>query len=150
LGDGTNPGSLHRLEDRRRAPLNPRRGVTAARRRRTVSLKLRLPSWGASRMKRDYGLAHSGKARHHIWREEGLLKKKRRKHKTKQCLREVKKRRRLFEQTSLDTKDLCDIPELWAQAQALSLARYQYQAKAVSEFTKTVEADRGLSTARGV
>lgn len=57
------------------------------------------------------------------------MKRKRRKHKTKQCLREVKKAWRLFEQTCIDTKDLCDIPELWGQAQALGLPRCQYTAR---------------------
>jgi protein-S-isoprenylcysteine O-methyltransferase Ste14 len=61
----------------------------------------------------------------------GARQAKRRKHKTKQCLREVKKAWRLFEQTCVDTKDLCDIPELWAQAQALGLPRYQYTAREV-------------------
>jgi transposase len=125
------PGSLRGLADRSRAPHHPRRGVTAAQRRRAVRLKRKLPSWGAQRIKRDFSLALSEKALRRIWREEGLLRRKRRKHKTKQCLREVKKAWRLFEQVSVDTKDLCDIPELWAQARALGLPRYQYTAREV-------------------
>jgi transposase len=126
------PGSLRGLQDRSRAPLRPRRGVTARQRRRAVSLKWRLPSWGASRLKRDFRLALSEKAIRRIWRDEGLRRRKRRKHKTKQCLREVKRRWRLFEQTCIDTKDLCDIPELWAQAKVLGLPRYQYTAREVT------------------
>src|SRR5918911_4988342 len=125
------PGSLRGLEDRSRAPLHPRRGITGRQRRQAVRLKRRLPSWGASRMKRDFSLALSEKALRRIWREEGLLRRKRRKHKTKQCLREVKRAWRLFEQTCVDTKDLYDIPELWAQAKALGLPRYQYTAREV-------------------
>jgi hypothetical protein len=83
-------------------------------------------------MKRDFSLALSEKALRVIWRDEGLVKRKRRKHKTKQCLREVKRAWRLFEQTCVDTKDLCDIPELWAQAQDLGLPRYQYTAREVT------------------
>jgi transposase len=109
------PGSLRGLEDRSRAPLHPRQGIIQAQRRRAVSLKRRLPSWGAARMKRDFRLALSEKALRTIWRDAGLVKRKRRKHKTKQCLREVKKMWRLFEQMSVDTKDLCDIPEWWAR-----------------------------------
>ena len=45
------------------------------------------------------------------------MKKKSREHKTK---------RQLFEQTCVDTKDLCDVFGLWAPAQALGLPRYQY------------------------
>jgi transposase len=125
------PGSLRGLTDRSRAPLHPRRRITAGQRRRAVSLKRRLPSWGAARLKRDYALELSEKALLRIWREEGLVKRKRRKHKTKRRLREVKRMWRLFEQTSVDTKDLCDIPELWAQARALGLPRYQYTARGV-------------------
>jgi transposase len=126
------PGSLRGLADRSRAPICPRRGITTGQRRRAVSLKRKLPSWGARRMKRDFALGLSEKALRRIWREEGLLRRKRRKHKTKQCLREVKRAWRLFEQMSVDTKDLCDIPELWAQAQRLGLPRYQYTAREVT------------------
>src|ERR1043165_1786872 len=125
------PGSLRGLEDRSRAPINPPRRITAAQRRRAISLKRKLPSWGAARLKRDLALPLSEKALRAIWREEGLLRKKRRKHKTKQCLREGKKAWRLFQPTSVDTKDLCDIPELWAQAKVLGLPRYQYTAREV-------------------
>lgn len=126
------PGSLRGLEDRSRAPLNPPCRITAAQCRRAISLKRRLPSWGAPRLKRDFSLPLSEKALLHVWREEGPVKKKRRKHKTKQCLREVKRARRLFEQTCVDTKDVCDIQELWAQTQALGLPRYQYTARGVT------------------
>ncbi|MCA1613861.1 MAG: helix-turn-helix domain-containing protein [Acidobacteria bacterium] len=126
------PGSLRGLADHSRAPIHPRQGITERQRRQAVRLKLRLPSWGAARMKRDFSLALSEKALRRIWREEGLLKRKRRKHRTKQCLREVKRAWRLFEQRCVDTKDLCDIPELWAQAKALGLPRYQYTAREVT------------------
>ena len=53
------------------------------------------------------------------------MKKKRRKRKTKQDLRAVKARWRLFEQTCLDTKDLDDIPELWPQIRGLKLPQVQ-------------------------
>ena len=126
------PGSFRGLEDRSRAPHHPRRGITARQRRQAVSLKRKPPSWGAARMKRDFSLSLSEEALRRIWRAEGLLRRKRRKHKTKQCLREVKKAWRLFGQMSVDTKDLCDIPELWAQAQRLGLPRYQYTAREVT------------------
>ena len=126
------PGSLQGLQDQSRAPRHPRQGITTRQRQQAVRLKRRLPSWGASRMKRDFHLSLSEKAIRRIWHEEGLLRRKRRKHKTKQCLREVKREWRLFEQTCVDTKDLCDIPELWAQAQLHGLPRYQYTAREVT------------------
>ncbi len=39
---------------------------------------------------------------------------------------------RLFEQTRVDTKDLCDIPEQWAQVKVLGLPRHQYTARGVT------------------
>ncbi|KAF0121568.1 MAG: hypothetical protein FD151_1175, partial [bacterium] len=44
-----------------------------------------------------------------IWRSVGLLKKKRRKHKTKNDLRAVRALWKLFEQTCVDTNDLIDL-----------------------------------------
>ncbi|MCD6335439.1 MAG: hypothetical protein J7M27_08925 [Candidatus Latescibacteria bacterium] len=100
------------LSDRSRASHHPAKRISHAQRQQTIQLKKALPSFGAERIKRDYDLSISVKAIRRIWREEGLVvKKKRRKHKTKQDLRAVKARWRLFEQTCLDTKDLDDIPE---------------------------------------
>jgi hypothetical protein len=52
--------------------------------RQAVRLKLKLPSRGATRMKRDFRLALPEKALLRISREQGLLKQKRRKLKTEQ------------------------------------------------------------------
>ena len=126
------PGSLRGLSDQSRAPHHPRQGLTASQRVQAITLKQKLPSWGAWRIKRDFSLALSTKALCRIWRGARLLKRKRRKHQTKQCLREVKKQWRLFEQTSIDTKQLCDIPELWPQLQRHRLPLYQYTAREVT------------------
>jgi transposase len=126
------PGSLRGLQELSRAPLHPRQGITARARQQAITLKQQLPSWGAQRMKRDFSLSLSTKALCRIWRTEGLLKRKRRKHKTKQNLREVKRQWRLFEQTCLDTKDLKDIPELWPQIKQHRLPLVQYTAREVT------------------
>ena len=60
-----------------------------------------------------------------------MLKRKRRKSRTKQDLRAVKAQWRLFEQTCLDTKDRIDIPELWPQLQRWHLPKVQYTAREV-------------------
>ena len=125
------PGSMRGLEEQSRAPKHPPARITPAQRRRAIELKKTLPSFGAERIKRDYRLSLSAKALRRIWRQEGLLKKKRPKHKTKQDLRAVKARWRLFEQTDLDTKDLIDIPELWPQIRRANLPKVQYTAREV-------------------
>jgi transposase len=132
------PGSLNGLEDRSRAPKNPRTFITAEQREQVIRLKKRFPSFGAQRIKDQFNrpqaainLPISEKAIRKIWRKEGLLKTKRRKHKTKQDLREIKEKWNLFEQISIDTKDLIDIPEYWPQIRSLGLPRVQYTARDV-------------------
>jgi transposase len=119
------------LSDRSRAPLHPHRRVSSAQRRRAIALKKKLKPFGAARIKRDFALPLSVKALRRIWREEGLLKRKRKKPATKNDLRAVKAAWRLFEQTDLDTKHLYDIPEYWAQMRRLGLPKYQYTAREV-------------------
>ena len=125
------PGSLVGLQELSRAPLQPHHGITAKQRNQALELKRQLPSWGAARIKRDHGLSLSERALRRIWREAGLLRRKRRKHQTKQNLRAIKREWRLFEQTCIDTKDLKDIPELWPQIQRLHLPLVQYTAREV-------------------
>ena len=129
---GWEPGSLNGLEDRSKAPKNPRTFITEEQKELVIKLKKSLPSFGAQRIKDQFNrpqaainLPISEKAIRKIWREEGLLKTKRRKHKTKQDLREVKAQWHLFEQISIDTKDLIDIPEYWPQIKALRLPKVQ-------------------------
>ncbi len=125
------PGTLQGLADQSRAPKHPFRRILPAQRQKAIELKRQLPSWGAQRIKRDYELPISEKAIRKIWRAEGLLKRKRKKPHTKNDLRAVKAAWRLFEQTSIDTKDLEDIPELWPQIRKLNLPRIQYTAREV-------------------
>jgi transposase len=125
------PGSLNGLEDRSRAPKNPRTFITEDQKAQVIKLKKSLPSFGAERIRTHFNLPISEKAIRKIWRKEGLLKTKRRKHKTKQDLREVKAKWNLFEQISIDTKDLIDIPEYWSQIRSLGLPKVQYTARDV-------------------
>ena len=125
------PGTLTGLDDLSRAPKNSATAITVEQRQRVIELKRQLPTWGAQRLKRDFDLALSDKAIRRIWHQENLLKRQRRKPRTKQDLRAIKAQWRLFEQTCLDTKDLIDIPELWPQLQRLQLPKVQYTAREV-------------------
>lgn len=119
------------LRDLSRAPKHPRRRITPKQRRQAIQLKIQLKTFGAARIKEMYALALSEKALRRIWREEGLLRRKRRKHRTKRDLRAVKAQWRLFEQVDLDTKELTDLPELWPQIHRLRLPTVQYTAREV-------------------
>ena len=132
------PGTLKGLEELSRAPKKPFRRIPKAQRNRAITLKKRCPSWGAERIKRIFGLTISDKAIRGIWRKEGLLKKKRRKHKTKNDLREIKALWKLFEQLCMDTKDLIDIPELWPQLRLHNLPKVQYTAREVVSGTQFI------------
>jgi len=125
------PGSLRGLEDQSKAPKSKHCRIDPQQKKKAIELKRQLKSWGAQRIKQQFGLKISVKAIRRIWKEEGLLKKKRRKHKTKNDLREVKAKWKLFEQIDIDTKALYDIPEYWPQMRKLRLPRYQYTARDV-------------------
>ncbi|NIT58795.1 MAG: hypothetical protein GWN00_22005, partial [Aliifodinibius sp.] len=132
------PGTLKGLEEWSKAPKNPCKRIPEQQRDRAITVKKQCPSWGAQRIKRYFNLTISDKAIRNIWRKEGLLKKKRRKHKTKNDLRKIKASWRLFEQCCMDTKDLIDIPELWPQIRLYQLPKIQYTARDVVSGTQFI------------
>ena len=96
-----------------------------------LALRQKLPTFGAARLKREFDLPVSHMAIQRIWREHGLIRKRRKKYQRKQDLAAVKATWRLFQQISADTKDLCDIPQFWPQAQSLRLPLVEYTAREV-------------------
>jgi transposase len=96
-----------------------------------VAWRQRLPTFGAARLKREFDLRPSHTTIQRIWRQHGLIRKRRRPYQRKQDLAAVKATWRLFQQISADTKDLNDIPHYWPQAQARDLPRIQYTAREV-------------------
>jgi transposase len=126
-------GTLASLADRSRAPHHSPRQLAADHEARIVHLKRRLPAWSARRLKRDFDLPYAEKTIRRVCRDHGLNRRyRRRKHQTKRCLREVKKRWRFLQQITVDTKDLSDIPEYWIGLKSRRLPRYQYTARDVS------------------
>jgi len=96
-------------------------------------LKLRktLPTFGARRLIREFDLLIGHNALERIWREHGLIRKRRRKYQRKQDLAYIKAQWALFQQISADTKDLDHIPRYWQQAQRLRLPIVQYTAREI-------------------
>ena len=126
------PGSFEGLSDQSKAPKNPKTYITEEQKKQVIELKRMLPSFGAKRIKENFKLSISEKSFRRICKNEGLLKTKRRKHKTKQNLREIKAKWKAFEQIDMDTKDLIDIPEIWTQIRNLGLPKVQYTARDVT------------------
>jgi len=99
--------------------------------RKVVDIRKQFPFKGAKRLKREHNLPCSHEAIRRILHEHGLIKKRRRKHKRKKDLSNIKKRWRLFGQITVDTKQLKDIPHYWPQMKKLSLPKYQFTAREV-------------------
>jgi transposase len=98
-----------------------------------VKLKKKYHRLGAKQVKTLEGLKQAPKTIRKFWKEAGVASRKRRKkHVTKQNLREVKKQFYLFQQSCEDTKDLIDIPEYWTQMKKLNLPTVQYTRREVS------------------
>jgi len=96
-----------------------------------IELRKTLPTFGARRLIREFDLPISHGAMERIWRQHGLMPKRRRKYQRKQDLAHIKARWAVFQQISADTKDLDDIPHYWEQAQRFGLPIVQYTARDV-------------------
>lgn len=96
-----------------------------------VALRQQLPTFGARRLIREFDLPLSHRALERIWRQHGLLQKRRRKYQRKQDLAHLKAQWRVFQQISADTKDLDDIPHYWTQSHLLDLPAVEYTARDV-------------------
>jgi len=121
------------LEDHSRRPHNMPSATPDKEKRFIVGLRPKYKRLGADQVKILEELTRSPKTIRKIWREAGVSRRRRRKkHKTKHNLREVKKQYKLFELTCEDTKDLKDIPEYWPQMKSKNLPKHQYTIREVS------------------
>lgn len=124
-------GTLASLKDQSRAPHCRPQRISADMEATILTLKRRLPTWGAERLKRDFALPCSAKAIARVCRQHQLIRPRRRKHHLKRDLRAIKQQWRLFQQIDMDTKDLFDIPEYWFAMTRFGLPRCQYTARDV-------------------
>ncbi len=114
-----------------RAPHSCPHKITGELEQRVVELRRQLPTFGAQRLKREWDLPLSHMAIQRLWREHGLVRKRRRKYQRKQDLAAWKATFRLFQQISADTKDLDDIPQYWPQMKTRGLPAIQYTAREI-------------------
>jgi transposase len=117
------------LNDMPRIPLHCSHKTSPAMEQKIVNLRRQFPFKGAKRLKREHNLSCSHQAIGRILREYDLVRKRRKKHKRKKDLREMKKRWRLFGQLTVDTKDLKDIPHYWPQMKMLGLPKISVHCK---------------------
>ena len=121
------------LEEISRRPHNSPMATPSEERKKLVKLKKKYKRIGADTIKVIEDIPISAKTMRKIWRQEGISSRKRRKkHVTKQNLREVKREWALFQQIDEDTKDLIDIPEYWPQMKEKGLPKVQYSTRDVT------------------
>jgi len=126
-------GGYQALNDLSRRPHNSPRATPDVLVKKIVALKPKYKRLGAEHVKILENLTVSSKTIRKIWRTHGISSRKRRKkHVTKQNLREIKKQFALFERVCEDTKDLFDIPEYWPQMMDKRLPRVQYTFREIS------------------
>ena len=126
-------GGYQALDDLSRRPHYSPKAISDARAKKIVALKAVYKRVGADHVKTLEKLPESAKTIRKIWRKNGVSSRSRRKkHVTKQNLREIKKQFALFERSCEDTKDLNDIPEYWWQMRMKRLPKVQYTFREIS------------------
>jgi len=126
-------GGYKALDDLSRRPHYSPNAVPEDDAKHIVKLKAKYKRLGAEQVKILESLSTSSKTIRKIWRSNGVSSRcRRKKHVTKQNLREIKKQFALFERTCEDTKDLNDIPEYWPQMIDKRLPKVQYTHREVS------------------
>ena len=123
---------LEGLKERSRAPKNIPHKMTAEEEARIVELRKRHPSWGARRLKDRYGLEGGYTAINRVIKQNGLLKRKKKRWRNRKDLSELKKKMAFFENSQIDTKDLSDILQYWPLMKRLGLPRYEYTLRELS------------------
>jgi len=126
-------GGYQALADMSRWPRNSPKKTPQELTQKIVKLKAEYKRVGAEQVRILGSLVTSAKTMRKIWRENGVSSRQRRKkHVTKQNLREIKKQFALFERVCEDTKDLDDIPEYWTAMMRNRLPKVQYTFREVS------------------
>lgn len=126
-------GGYNALDDLSHRPHNSPKATPDVLVKKIVALKPVYKRVGADQVKILENLPPSSKTIRKIWRTHGVSSRKRRKkHATKQNLRNIKKEFALFERVCEDTKDLWDIPEYWPQMTNKRLPKVQYTFREIS------------------
>jgi transposase len=118
------------LLDHSRAPHQIPHKTSKEMEQKVIELKRRYFTFSASRLKELFDLSLSCGAMYRIWREHGLLRKKK-KYKRQRDLREVKRGYRVLEKLQIDTKRLDDIVDLYPAYHRYRLPRYEFTARDV-------------------
>lgn len=121
------------LDDYSKRPKNSPNATPLELKQKVIEAKKKYKSLGAEQVKILADLPLCPDTIRKIWREAGFPSRKRqKKYKIKQNLRNVKKQCALFQQIDIDVKFLNDIPSFFLPMKSLNLHRYQYTARDVT------------------
>jgi transposase len=120
------------LKDVSKKPYNSPNKLNEIEQQKIIKLR-KQTHFGANRLKHEFELDFSNRTIHKIIKKAGLVPKRRKKkHHTKQDLREVKaKKYKPLEFYQMDVKHLYDIPNYYKYIVQLKLPRYQYTIREV-------------------
>ncbi len=97
-----------------------------------IQTRKKTPGFGSKRLVEEFDLPVSHNVVHRIIKENGLVRKRRKKHHTKRDLRAIKQAYKPFTRFQMDVKHLCDLPNYFAQMKALGLPAFQYTIRELS------------------
>jgi len=125
------------LENKSRAPYRCPHKISPEVEALIVQKRKIAPCYGPKRLKFfNPSLKASEGAIYRVLKAKGLLRKRRKKYRVKQDLRDVKARYQSLTHFQEDVKHLCDIPYYWPQMTERNLPKYEYTVRdAKSGFT---------------
>jgi transposase-like protein len=124
-------GGLGALQNRSRAPKRIPHKMSRELEKKIVELRKRYPVWGPRRLKTYFDLPCCQGAIYRVLRQNGLIRKRKKKWKKRRDLRKIKAALKPFEKIILDGKHLDDIEPYWPQMRLKKLPSYQYTVRDV-------------------
>jgi len=121
---------LQGLLDRSRAPRSNPGKIPLELEERILEIRRAHPYLGPYRIKEEFKIPCSTGAIYRVLKQNGLIRRRKKKYVVKRDLREVKKRLKLFELIQIDTKELKDIPKYYPYYIS-SFPGYMYTARDV-------------------
>ncbi|MDI6703349.1 MAG: helix-turn-helix domain-containing protein, partial [bacterium] len=121
-----NQNGLEGLKDRKKIPKTIPHKMDKEDEKCIVELRKTHPSWGARMLKDRYKLKWSHMAIHRVIKQNGLIKKKKKRWQKRKDLRKIKEKMRPFEKAQIDTKDLSDIVNYYPLMVRFNLPKFEY------------------------
>lgn len=114
-------GGLGALQDRSRAPHRIPHRIPREPERKIVRLRKNYAAWGPKRLKTYFGLPCSEGAIHRVLKQNGLIKRRKKKWRKGRDVRQLKAALKPFEKVIVDGKHPNDIEHYWPQRSAFEL-----------------------------